>query len=199
MPELEAGTYTAVFPFTAAQLMSIAGGAVSLASIVPDTPGTCELLCRSVRVREIEVWAPAFVASQLQTGPAYSNLTVPGNVSVQWIGEYGATTEHSDYTASTAVLAHVKSRPPARSSAAFWQADATQTEPVCVLELSPGAVVDFSLELFLYDQAAVPNPGVETFANENYDVGTACGNLLWPVFSSGAGLTLRPFRLTPSQ
>lgn len=104
------------------------------------TNSTVALCYESVRLRQVEVWAPP--ASQ---GAA-------ATVSVEWLGANSPSIEISDTTLSVANNAHVRGSPPKSSLASFWQVVGTPSN-LFVLTCPTGSVVDIQMDLVFVDRS----------------------------------------------
>ena len=128
------GTATAI---GAGDLLNAAGSLVVVANT------TARSLFKSVKIEEVEIWTPP--ASQ---GSA-------ATCSILWSSSSAAaptSLEVSDTTVSVAEPAHVRARPPARSSPSFWM-DVNSDSPFTITAPS-GSVIDVTLTLVVLDGAA---------------------------------------------
>lgn len=114
--------------------------AASMGTIGTVTNTTVTLLCNSLRILSVEMWAPP--ASQ---GAA-------STCSIDW---YSTTNqpafEFSDTTISTAVPSHVQCRPPPFSLAAFWQPSNSGANAF-TLVAPKNTIIDLTLEGILIDE-----------------------------------------------
>jgi hypothetical protein len=126
------GTATAITP---ASLFGAAGGMGTVSN------SAITSFFASLQILKVEMWTPP--ASQ---GSA-------ATCSVNWEGFNGAPNrEVSDTSVSVAQPAHVVSRPPPRSQAAFW-INGTQTlsNTIFTLVAPSGTIIDVTLRLVMFD------------------------------------------------
>jgi len=124
------GTATQLTP---ASLLLAAGGMGTSAVQVSSFFG-------SLKVKSIEIFSPVSAQGSATT------------CSIEWAGSVSAflaDREISDTSVSTAMPAHVKSRPPRGSLASFWQTSSANT--LCALTAPVGSIIDIALDLTLYD------------------------------------------------
>jgi hypothetical protein len=101
--------------------------------------------------------------------------------SVEWRGQANSPpVEISDTTVSTASPAHLMSRPPAQSLAAFWLTD-TSTR-VMTITAPVGTIIDVSVSYVLRDGNEAPN------ATAIVTLGATTGYLLFPQLDRVSGL-----------
>lgn len=117
----------------------------------------------SVRIKEVEMWAPP--ASQ---GAATT-------CSILWIGASSSVPgasdiEYSDTSVSTAFPAHVRSRPPPKTLAGDFCQD-NSTLAMFSLVAPSGTIVDVDMELMLNDGATV--------ATSNFTVASGTAGLVF--------------------
>lgn len=116
----------------------------------------------SVKVNRIAMWAPP--AAQGSSATA----------SVNWIGAANSSNrEVSDTTVSTAIPAHVNSRPPINSLASFWSNGSNAAATLFTLVAPPGTIIDVSMSLILQDDDAIDSivdtaVATATFTNTYY-------------------------------
>jgi hypothetical protein len=129
------GSNAGTFVITRAQLLNL----VSMAT----TAVTTVRVFQGVRLKQIEIWAnPTALGAP------------PNTLSVEWLGNNGPSTIHSDN--SMGVLpAHVRTKPPARSSAQWWTlSNFDETDQLFSLVLPADCVIDVTMELRLVENEA---------------------------------------------
>lgn len=144
-----------------------------------------EALFQSLRLVEIEAWAPYVGTSH-------------GTVAVEWLGTYGSSQEVSDTTYSPTVLAHIRARPPKQSSASFWN-QGTLGTVLCAVTASSGAVVDFTLEGVLSDPDGTftpPNITLDPGASLPFLTAVQAGTVAYSSLKGVVGLNLVAFNLS---
>ncbi len=116
---------------------------IGIAGAVCDVANTSlALLCNSVRVHRVSIWAP----------PASQGAS--STCSVEWATDTGIRmVEVSDTTVSTARPAHVSSKPPAGSFAWFWIGTQAGTT-VMRLNAPIGSIIDVHCTHVLLDTQA---------------------------------------------
>jgi hypothetical protein len=114
------------------------------------TNTTAALIHFSGRIKSIEMWCPP--ASQ---GAA-------ATCSVEWVGGNNSpNVEVSDTSVSVSKPAHLKSKPPFNSLAAFWQIN-SNTSALFTLLCPVGTIIDLVLDLVFNDQDATTVTTVTT-------------------------------------
>jgi hypothetical protein len=120
------------------QLGAIAGGAV----INVATKG-CQPIARTGKLISVEVWAPP------------PSIGANSYVAVEWSpGQRSPTTEYTDISINVSSPAHVKTRPPKSSLAAFWF-DSSTSVGLFSLTAPVGAIVDVTVQYVMEDQVAL--------------------------------------------
>lgn len=95
----------------------------------------------SAKINRVDIWSP----------PASQGSSV--TCSVNWAGSgNSANREVSDTSISTAMPAHVSTRPPERSLAAFWFNANTPAAPLFTVVAPTGSIIDVSMSLILFDE-----------------------------------------------
>jgi len=94
----------------------------------------------TVKVNSVEIWTP--VAAQGSSATC----------SVEWLGLANTSIEVSDTSVSTAVPAHVFTRPPPNSPSSFWMLN--NAGNVFNITAPAGSIIDVSLSFIIYDNEA---------------------------------------------
>jgi len=108
----------------------------------------------SIKVNRIKIWTP--VASQ------GANATC----SVLWSGTvtpFNQDREISDTSVSVSKPAHIDTRPPAKSLAAFWQTASTNN--LFIVTAPTGSIIDVSLSMVLQDEDSGSAPATVAVAS----------------------------------
>lgn len=116
------------------------GCAFAAGAIGTVTNSKVNALAASVKLDCLEIWTP----------PAAQGNTA--TCSVEWNGQQSSSTvEVSDTTVSTAIPAHVKTTPPARSLSSFWQDLAVGNVQLCAITAPAGSIIDATISFILDD------------------------------------------------
>lgn len=124
-----------VIPINDQDFRGIAGAVCSVANT------TLNFVARAAKVHRVEIWTPP--ASQ---GAA---------ATCSWVWytpDYVASREVSDTSVSTAIPAHVSTRPPPGSACAFWLGGSGNQ--VAEVTAPTGSIIDIHVTLVLYDSGA---------------------------------------------
>jgi len=163
--------FAATSAFSGAVTFVDIAGAMGVFGTVTNT--TVVAWTSSLKIRGIEMWTP----------PASQGASA--TCSIDWFSTTNQPSmEYSDTTISTARPAHVKSRPPAKSLASFWQ-QAGSASTAFTLVAPAGTIIDLDVDGIMIDLDVV---GV-TFAPATVVVGKPyylaldgfASNLLVPV------------------
>jgi hypothetical protein len=98
----------------------------------------------AVKVNQVEVWQTYGV----------NNTTSATTVSVEWLSNYGPSTEYSDTSLSVSIPAHVKTQSPPQSIGSFWSiTGSNESEGIFRLRTDTGsnAVIDLWVDIVLMD------------------------------------------------
>jgi hypothetical protein len=98
----------------------------------------------AVKVNQLEVW---------QTYST-SNTSSATTVSVEWLSNYGPSTEYSDTSLSVSIPAHVRTQSPPLSLASFWSiTGSSESEGIFRLRTDNGsnAIIDLWVDIVLMD------------------------------------------------
>ena len=100
------------------------------------------LIANSVKVHKVSIWSP----------PAAQGGTATCSVTWSTANDYTAMVEVSDTTMSTAIPAHVSTKPPPGSAASFWLGAGTNT--IFTVIAPTGSIIDVHCTHVLYDTQA---------------------------------------------
>lgn len=113
---------------------------------------TSTRLFQSVRLNSMSLW-----------GPMASNLT-PVSVVVQWDNTTGPTIQKADTSIGSSEPAYVTSKPPRLNPASFW-ASGNSDVSFCNISGPAGLVVDFVVNVVLFDNVGPVSGGTLVGAN----------------------------------
>jgi hypothetical protein len=78
--------------------------------------------------------------------------SLPSSVSVEWLSNYGPSSEMSDTSTSTASPAHLISSPPPQSLASFWSMiGINESETLFSVTVPNGTILDIWCDIVLLD------------------------------------------------
>lgn len=106
-------------------------------------------IIEAIRLRSVEVWT---------SPPALG--TAPASCSVEWVGSNAPSTLSSD-TSMGVLPAHVKTKPPPRSSDQWWSmSGADETDPLFTIIAPAESIADVAVTLRFVDNEAATAGGV---------------------------------------
>jgi hypothetical protein len=116
-----------------------------------NTTSTAARLIAGIKLNRIEM----FTTASSTSGSSPSETTI----SVEWLSNYGPSSESSDSSISVSLPAHVTSRPPPNSLASFWSlTGSNESEIVAKLQLPSSVsgayaytIVDIWVDVVLMD------------------------------------------------
>lgn len=118
-------------------LLGIAGAVGRVANT------SLSLIANSVKLHRVSIWSP----------PASQGAAATCSITWSTAQTFTEMSEVSDTTLSTAVPAHVSSKPPPGSAASFW-IGGTTSDTVMTLEAPVGSVIDVHCTHVLQDDQA---------------------------------------------
>jgi hypothetical protein len=84
-------------------------------------------------------------------GPCVNSTTL-ATVSIEWLSNFGPSSEFSDSTTSSASPPHIVCVPPPLSLASFWSLTGSNASEVLFLyTLLPGSIIDIWFDIVLFD------------------------------------------------
>ncbi len=109
--------------------------------VVATSATTTVRLVEGIRLREVEMWSnPTALGSP------------PSSLQIEWTGENAPSVVISD-TSMGVRPAHVRSRPPARSSAQWWSMSGSQeTDNLFQISVPQNSVIDLTVDLRFVEQ-----------------------------------------------
>lgn len=113
-------------------------GLSTLLSVCYTTATAARGLFYAVRIREIEIWSPV------------PSIGATQSCAVRWSGgTLGSDANVSDTSMNVSEPAHVRSSPPARTTAQYWCNNDLAQTVLCAINYGAGAVIDVELDLIL--------------------------------------------------
>jgi hypothetical protein len=96
------------------------------------------------------------------------STTTSTTVALEWLSNYGPSTEVSDTSTSSAYPAHLITSPPLQSLASFWSmAGSNESEQLFIVTAPLGSIIDIYGEMVLVDGTGTTVTGITTGTANN--------------------------------